>query len=367
MKKSIVYIISRLEVSIGFVDLFKRLKNDNVNFKVILINPAESVFFNDLKDLGIYVEEYYYHGKKDLPKLINKTVKFLKRHKPDVIHSHLLDAGFIGAIAGWIARVPLRVYTRHHGDMHFFSNKKGRYYDILIQRLNHKIIALSTGHLKLLTEKEGMKGKVTLVPNFFDEEMFNVSDERIETVEKKYDFSRNQIHIGVNARWTEWKGVHFAIKAFKELRENYPNIKLHLFNASGDYTNVISDLLKELPLGSYQSVKFEKDMMAVYRKLDYLVHVPIREGAESFGLVYIEAMGSGVPCVFTLSGIACDVVESGKTALTVPFNSSQHIAEALKRLFENSDLRKNITKDHKKFINMFTLDKHVKQLYELYK
>lgn len=366
MNKKIVYIISRLHVSDGFLDLFEKLKSDGIFLQILLLNKTRSVLYENLSERGFFVEEYIYTGKRDILKTTQSVYHFLKKHNPEIIHTHLIDAGFVGAIAGWFAKVPLRIYTRHHGDMHFYENKKGRFYDLFLQFFYHKIIALSSGHLKLLSEKEGLSKKIVLIPNFFDTKIFNVSDDRISTIQKKYRFNDQEISIGINARWTEWKGVHFIIQAFIELNKTHHNLKLYLFNASGDYSNNILSLLKLLPTEKYCIVKFERDMMAVYKNLNFFVHTPVRDTAESFGLVYIEALGSGLPCVFTRSGIACDVVVDGENALVVPFKSSNSIKNALERLLRDKQLAYNLSHNNFHIPSKFTLDLHVGKLYQLY-
>lgn len=367
MKQTIVYIISRIHDSQGFVDLFCKLQSDNrIHFQIILINPEPSKLHQDLAAHNIEVSEYLYPGKRDIIKLTYRLFLKLRNIQPHIVHTHLLDAGLIGGLSAWLARVPFRIYTRHHGDMHFFAHKKGKLYDKIIHSFYHKIVGLSAGHIEFLKQYEHIGRKLVHIPNFYDPAYFNVSPERVERVKQKYKFSEEDINIGVNARWTDWKGVQYTIMAVASLLGEYKNLKLYLFNAKGDYTNQIHELLRQLPHDRYHAISFEGDIMAVYKHFDIFVHVPVRIAAESFGLVYIEAMGSGVPCVFTLSGIACDVAQDGKNALVVPFMQSDAIAQALVKLIENEDLRKKIVSGSAEIAGKFTLQSHINKLYHLY-
>jgi glycosyltransferase involved in cell wall biosynthesis len=61
--------------------------------------------------------------------------------------------------------------------------------------------------------------------------------------------------------------------------------------------------------------------------------------AEGFGLVLIEAMAAGVPVVATnVAGIR-DVICDQKTGLLVPVGSPQLLAEAIRRVLDDSKLR----------------------------
>jgi glycosyltransferase involved in cell wall biosynthesis len=59
------------------------------------------------------------------------------------------------------------------------------------------------------------------------------------------------------------------------------------------------------------------------------VHVPIGKNDEAFGLVYIEALASGVKCIFTKSGILNEIPEIEKYASIVDFENSDEIFEAI--------------------------------------
>jgi len=366
MPKHVTYIISRIDKSVGFEALFDKLRNDGLSFDVVLLNPGESYLKQYLAQQQHAVTELRYSGKKDMPRVLRQLLRHFKVRRPAIVHTHLLDAGLLGGLAAWIRRVPLRVYTRHHGDMHFYEQRRGRFYDRLIHSFYNRIIALSTGHLHLLNDREGLAKKTVLIPNFYDEQLFSVSEARLEAAKSTYGFSEQHLAIGVNARWTAWKGVRFAIEGFRQFLSRHPQAKLYLFNANGDDSDAILNALHQLPEGSYRYTAFEHDMMAVYPHFDYFVHVPVRETAESFGLVYIEAMGSGLPCVFTLSGIACDAVTDKVNAMVVPYHSGEAVAEALETLIEDTTLREQLAAKAGSVTHAYTLSTHIAKLHQLY-
>lgn len=64
--------------------------------------------------------------------------------------------------------------------------------------------------------------------------------------------------------------------------------------------------------------------------------------AEGFGLVLIEAMAAGVPVVATDAPGIRDVVRSGKTGLLVPVGSPPALAEAIRKVLTDEQLRKSL-------------------------
>ena len=48
--------------------------------------------------------------KKDL-KAVIKLYKYLKKEKPDIVHSHTPKAGIVGMLASYLANIPIRLHT----------------------------------------------------------------------------------------------------------------------------------------------------------------------------------------------------------------------------------------------------------------
>jgi glycosyltransferase involved in cell wall biosynthesis len=144
--------------------------------------------------------------------------------------------------------------------------------------------------------------------------------------------------VGVISRFLELKGIQHIIPAFRKLLAEYPGACLVLANAKGPYEPEVRKLLAGLPGGSYVTIPFEKDIAALYRLFDVFVHVPVDGHSEAFGQIYIEALASGIPSVFTLSGIAHDMIRHGENALVVPYCDPDSIFGAVKRILTDPEL-----------------------------
>jgi glycogen(starch) synthase len=60
---------------------------------------------------------------------------------------------------------------------------------------------------------------------------------------------------------------------------------------------------------------------------------------EGFGLVFLEAMAVGVPVVGTRVIGSEDAVEDGTTGLLVPYADAPALAQAVRRLLDDAELR----------------------------
>jgi len=363
----LAYVISLTEKSIGFEQLFEYLKSEQLDFHIILINEKPSILYDNLKAKGISVTELYYSGKKSIPKLILKTRRILKQQKVNIVHTHLLEGGFIGGFAAWLTRIPRRIYTRHHGDTHFYETKRGRLYDKFIHFFHDTIVCLSTGHYNFLEKHEKIGDKLVLIPNFVDPKIYEIPDETSSKIREKYRFSKDRLNIGINSRWTELKGLQYILPAIiNSYKKAEIPFHLYLFNAKGNYAAEVEKLLANLPDSHYTATVFESEIMAVYPELDVFIHCPIRETAESFGLVYVEALGSGTPSIFTLSGIAHDIVVPDKNALVVDFCNIEQIEEAIEKLAKNSELRRTFAAQSAETRELFSIKRHADGLLKMY-
>jgi glycosyltransferase involved in cell wall biosynthesis len=82
---------------------------------------------------------------------------------------------------------------------------------------------------------------------------------------------------------------------------------------------------------------FVDDPAAAMRALDVVVHASTQP--EPFGLVIAEAMACGRPVIATAAGGAAEIVDDGVDALTVPPSDPQALADAIRRLALDPELR----------------------------
>lgn len=367
--KSITYIISNINKSLGFEWLAEGLDKNKFKVYFILLNPGTSVLEEFLVAKGIFVKRINYCGKKNFLSAMIAVYFFLRKNKPDIVHAHLFDASLLGMIAAKFARIRRRIYTRHHGSMHHFYNHETVKYDNLINRFATDVVALCNTSEKFLTENEKLPlNKICIVPHGFKfQEYENATYERTEVLRKKYNIPSSYPVIGVISRYTHWKGVQHIIPAFKKLLRIYPDALLILANTVGDYRDEIKNLLKEIPERNYCEIPFEEDIFALYKLFDVFVHTPIAAHFEAFGQTYVEALASGIPSVFTLSGIACDFIVNEKNALVVNYENTDAIRDAVIRLLRDKELATRLAEAGKKDVHkLFPLERMIHSLEELY-
>ncbi len=369
MKKSkVTYILSNINKAIAFEWIALNLSKEKFDISFLLLNPGSSELETFLIQNNVPVKRIKLVGKQSYVSVLLGALLYLLQHKPQVIHCHMFDATLIGLTAGKLLGIKKRIYTRHHCTYNWEYNPKGIKYDRLINQLATKIVAISKNVYNILTSKENVNpSKITLIHHGFELGAFKILKENtINSIQKKYNQEDQSPVIGIIARWFQLKGIQYIIPAFKKLLIDYPEALLVLANANGPYKKEIEEALSELPENSYCIIPFENDLFALYQLFDVYVHTPINQSIEAFGQTYIEALASSIPSVFTLSGVAPEFIEHEQNALVVPFENSNAIYDAIKRLLEDESLRQKLIVNGKESVQKFSLDSMIKKLECLY-
>lgn len=369
MKIKVCHIASYLDYSLLLEATGGYLDKEKYEVSFVFLSPEKPPLHDLLVSRGHEVSWIKYSERKNLVRAIVNLRQIFKSIKPDIVHTHLVDASLAGLTAAKLSGIKRRVHTRHHSTECHTYYKHGVYYDRFINWLSYKIIATTNVVKETLIEMEGVKSdKVSLIPYGYDLSEFRSDEETCNELIAKYELTENYPVVGVISRFVEWKGVQYIIPAFAEVVKKYPNAKLVLANAVGRLENEIKALLaKHLKLSQYVLIEFEPRVFDLYKTFDIFVHVPINRDFEAFGQIYIEALYMEIPSVFTLSGVANDFIRDRENALVVPYCDSDSIFAAIDLLLTDSKLRGRIAKKGKSEVeSLFSGEKMASSLEKFY-
>ena len=370
MAIKVFYIISDIDKALAFEWVNDFIDKRKIDLHFILLGHADTPLIAFLKNRGVSHYPIPFAGKADLVQAWRRVFSILRKEKPDVVHTHLYFANLIGLSAAWLLRIRKRVHTRHHGSLHHRYFPRAVYVDKIINALSSHIIVPCTNQQKIVVEWEGVpEKKVYLIPHGFDFHYFQTEDAvKVRSLRSLHKIPDGAFPVvGVIARYTEWKGVQFIIPAFKALLDSNPGAHLILANAHGDYENQVKAMLADLPARSYTEILFEPELASLYHLFDLFIHTPIDEYSEAFGQTYVEALASGVPSVFTLSGIACDFIQHEKNAWVVLYKNSHEIVAAMITLLADASLRANLIQAGRQSVHeRFDIREMTKKLEDVY-
>lgn len=344
MRKKVCHVASNVNNSLLLEAVAKCLDPTKFEFSAVFLHPEYPEIATSIKNLGFETSWIKYRSKKDLPKAIYKLAKIFRGSAIDIVHTHLVDASVAGLTAAALSRIKNRLHTRHHGSECHNYYPHGVYYDRYVNFLSTQIVAITNSVRDVLIEKEQVDStKISVINHGFDLSSFSSDDQTVQELRSKYNLNDRWPVVGVISRFVEWKGVQHIIPAFKQFAERYPNAKLVLANATGNYASAIDKELGSLDPDKYECIEFESKIFDLYRTFDQFVHVPIDRESEAFGQTYIESLFMGIPSVFTLSGVASDFIVDEVNALVVPYENSDAILTALERLISEHELTRSLS------------------------
>ena len=281
-----------------------------------------------------------------MPRVIHDSIdlllsKFLIRFgmkkfgNPDLIHSHFLRQSYSISVQKKLPIVKL-FSTIHDG--HLMYNLA--YSDIKKLKqieLNTVILTVSPKLQSILTE---YSINSIMINNMIDENIFNYNDER-QKIQKNIVLSAGALIDG--------KGMYDLIKACQELSiTNYS--KLIIMGDGPEREKLVNyvfenNLTENIEFyGLYNRIQFADKLISA----KYFI---LASKTESFGVVYAEALASGIPIIATKCGGPENLVEDSN-GLLVELNNQSKLVEAI--LY----MEKNYSSYDSKLISQKTLSEY---------
>lgn len=159
-------------------------------------------------------------------------------------------------------------------------------------------------------------------------------------------------------RLDEWrvKGFDILIKAWATIADYYPEWKLCIAGGGKESSKrklvQLADELNVLPRIDF--LGFRKDLDAVMRQSSIFV---LSSRVEGFGMVLIEAMSQGCACIsFDDGGRQREIITSKREGVVVGKHDEKELAEAIRYLIADDNLRYSIAQASVKRAANFSLD-----------
>ncbi len=269
----------------------------------------------------------------------------------DVIHANFPSPynAALAVLASQIKKIPA-VLTWHNDlpQVTRLAEAFVRMHDDLFSKLYldnyNAIIATSNAYTDGSKILQRHRRKVEIISNGVDCERFKpgIPAEDLRG-ELKLGRCITVLFVGSLTRWHRYKGLDDLLKAFRILERS--DVKL-LVVGGGELRPEYEALARRLGLGG--DVIFVGDvpdstLPKYYAASDVLV-LPSKNRDEGFGLTILEANASGIPAIGSRIGGIPGILTDHENGILVPPNDPTALAEALRRIIENDELRKDFGK-----------------------
>jgi glycosyltransferase involved in cell wall biosynthesis len=331
---------------------------NNINIHKLPIGKnAGNLHFQSQKDLLVYAGKAYFFSRKLIRQLAEKNIKY------DLSHSFFtVPCGFISLLLKWQHNIPYVVSLRG-SDVPGYSDRFVFLYGLLkpliklIWKKSSAVIANSTG-LRELAQKTNSKQKIGVIYNGIDTNNFKPSPE-VKPVNKFI------LTTGAS-RITTRKGIDYLIQAIKQLSLQYPQLLLRAMG-EGDAKESLKKLARDLKIE--KNVEFigripREKTAPFYQEASLFILPSLNEGMSN---AMLEALSSGLPLLATDTGGTKEILEDGENGFIIKMKNASDIAEKIKKLMDDSELREKMAEISRKKALEMSWEKIAKEYLNLYK
>ncbi len=144
----------------------------------------------------------------------------------------------------------------------------------------------------------------------------------------------------------KYKGIEMVIDAMARLRRLGVNAHYNIVGDGNDRQRLERYVIDN---GCAERVTFwgqlnDSDLQAAYQSATLFVMPSLKEG---FGIVFLEALRHGVPCIGGAHGGTPEVIEDGETGFLVEYGDVDSLTGRIELLLKDADLRAKMSANAK--------------------
>ncbi|KZE97465.1 N-acetyl-alpha-D-glucosaminyl L-malate synthase BshA [Geobacillus stearothermophilus] len=272
--------------------------------------------------------------------LANKIAAVAKRERLDVLHAHYAVPHAVCAVLARQMVGELPIVTTLHGTDITVLGYDPSLSDMIKFGIEQSdiVTAVSDALMRQTYELLDVQKPIYTVYNFVDERVYRRRE--AGHLRREYGISEQEkvvIHV---SNFRKVKRVPDVVRAFAIVRRHMP-AKL-LLVGDGPEMTVVCRLVKELGLnGDVRFLGKQDKLEELYSISDVMM---LLSEKESFGLVLLEAMACGVPCIGTAIGGIPEVIEDGKSGFLCPLGDVEEAARRTLMLLTDRRLHQEMAR-----------------------
>lgn len=295
-----------------------------------------------------------------------------------LVHTHLLRADFVGAVAATLWGRRRTLISGKHNDERALLNPRVARLHGLLGRLPVRTIALSEHVGRFVQEHGQLTGKGLVCIHYGIDpkpfmEAFANREKVYADLRSEFDFGERDVVFVCVARLAEQKAHDVLLQAFAKAKAGWSETgrDLRLLIVGDDpffdgmaKTKAWAEELDLLQDRSVILTGIRRDVPSILGASDVFVMASRWEG---LGLVFLEAMAANLCVLSTQVSAIPEVVEIGVTGDLVPVDDAQALSEAMLRLAGDDELRTNYgERGLERVRKQFTLEAMVERTLTVY-
>ncbi len=288
-------------------------------------------------------------------KTLWQLYKFLKKEKPEIVHTHTPKAGIIGMLASKLAGVPNRLHTVAGLPLletKGIKRKVLNFTEKLTYTSATKVFPNSYGLEKIILDLNFLSTKKCKViangssngidTNYFNPELYNENDKN--ELREILNINPTDFVFIFVGRLVSDKGINELVDAFTQLNKQKKTNKLLLVGALETELDPLNkETLEELKTNkNIISVGYQQDVRSYFAIANTLAFPSYREGLPN---VVLQAGAMNLPCIVTDINGCNEIIEHYKNGLIIPVKDENALLEAMKHIINNETLRNTMSQN----------------------
>jgi len=296
--------------------------------------------------------------------LASKMAEVIKRENLDLLHVHYAIPHAVCAIlAKQMSGRDIKIVTTLHGTDITVLGYDASLTDAIRFGIEKSDAVTAVSHSLIAETYDLLKPKKNILPvyNFIDERVYH----KISTchLKEEYKISSDEkvvIHV---SNFRNVKRVPDVVRAFAKIVSRLP-AKL-LLVGDGPEFSIVSQLVEKLNIQDHVLFLGKQDNLEeLYSISDLML---LLSEKESFGLVALEAMACGVPCIGTNIGGIPEVIQDGINGYLCELGDVEHVAEKAVQLLMDEVMHRQFSQNSINIVNEhFRAEKIVEQYERIY-
>jgi glycosyltransferase involved in cell wall biosynthesis len=325
-------------VALGFADAARHKESDlpavDVTFVMYRRNDQQTAFASAALAVGIPVIEVPERGRWDL-KVLPEIRRIVREFQPDILETHNIKSHFLVRANGLHREFPWVAWN--HG--YTSKDRLDRAYNQIDRWSLHgafRLMTMCQPFSAAIQELGVPREKITILHNFV-EAYTRPREDEIFRIREQLKLGDELLVLTVGRMSLE-KG-HANLLSAIALLKAVPGLPKHRFLLVGDGPEEQNLRRQAASLGIEDRILwtgFQKNVAPYYAMATIYALPSVSEGSPN---VILEAMAAGLPIAATRAGGVPEILEDEKTALVVPTQNPQALAEALRNLLLSQDFR----------------------------
>ena len=297
--------------------------------------------------------------------------RFVRKTRPDFIHTNSLKSHFLGGVAARLLGRPVVWHLRNSVDRDYLPSSTVRFvFRTLAKYVPSFVVACSGATLRSLSS-EARVSAILPHKRRLSPPGIVVHDGTLSSGWRSKPPANDGIfRVALIGRISPWKGQHIFIRAAALVRQTFPGAQFYIVGSAlfgeAEYEREVRALAQSYDIPDLVTFTgFRKDILNVIADMDLIVHASTI--GEPFGQVIIEGMAAGKPVIATNGGGVPEIVENGKTGILVPMGDIAAMAEAISRMLADPDLAAEMgARGRQRVQDCFTIDHTARKIESIY-